>query len=487
MMFNKRAMAALMAAGLVISGTASHEARADFFVDENGNPITEDASAFSDEYAESYEDYSGYTEEAADFGSGYSDAAQEDLFSLIEEEQSGDAAEEHKDGASNDAVSQYEAWLLSLGDYAVYYNEGKLPNSKIYDHDGQLLYDPEHPEESVLKEYEGVIEKEDSAAAQAESVAESTESEKNAEEAAADTAEEPAEKEEETVEAAEEEPAEAAEESAETEAPAEEAEASAVVAEAPAEVVEESAEEAEVTEAPAEVVEESAEATEAPEEAAEEPAEVSEEPAEAAEDEAVFEGELKTSGVVLLVGASSDAKLVEDLITDETEVTETEEEPDLEAGSNDASYATSGASELVGDTSKVYTPSSGSSSSGKTTAKTETDTEEESDRPSSSEEAYTKQVGDESGDEEEAGDEADTDEEAAEDETEEVTDEEEEAEDAESDSEKDTDHSSGGNIKGKSPSTADASPILPYTAASVMSFAAGIWAALGFGRKKEDQ
>ena len=39
MMFNKRAMAALMAAGLVISGTASHEARADFFVDENGNPI----------------------------------------------------------------------------------------------------------------------------------------------------------------------------------------------------------------------------------------------------------------------------------------------------------------------------------------------------------------------------------------------------------------------------------------------------------------
>ena len=152
MMFNKRAMAALMAAGLVISGTASHEARADFFVDENGNPITEDASAFSDEYAESYEDYSGYTEEAADFGSGYSDVVQEDLFSFIEEEQSGDAAEEHKDGASNDAVSQYEAWLLSLGDYAVYYNEGKLPNSKIYDHDGQLLYDQEHPEESVLKE-----------------------------------------------------------------------------------------------------------------------------------------------------------------------------------------------------------------------------------------------------------------------------------------------------------------------------------------------
>ncbi len=493
MMFNKRAMAALMAAGLVISGTASHEARADFFVDENGNSITEDASAFSDEYAESYEDYSGYTEEAADFGSGYSDAVQEDLFSFIEEEQSGDAAEEHKDGASNDAVSQYEAWLLSLGDYAVYYNEGKLPNSKIYDHDGQLLYDPEHPEESVLKEYEGVIEKEDSAAAQAESAAESTESEKSTEEAAADTAEEPAEKEEETAEAEEEpaeaaeEPAEAAEESAETEAPAEEAEA-------PAEVVEEPAEEAEVTEAPAEeaeapaeVVEESAEEAEELAVVAEESAEVSEEPAEAAEDEAVFEGELKTSGVVLLVGASSDAKLVEDLITDETEVTETEEEPDLEAGSNDASYATSGASELVGDTSKVYTPSSGSSSSGKTTSKTETDAEEESDRPSSSEEAYTKQVGDETGDEEEAGDEADTDEEAAEDETEEVTDEEEEAEDAETDlEEEDSENSSGGNIKGKSPSTADASPILPYTAASVMSFAAGIWAALGFGRKKED-
>ena len=118
MMFNKRAMAALMAAGLVISGTASHEARADFFVDENGNPITEDASAFSDEYAESYEDYSGYTEEAADFGSGYSDAAQEDLFSFIEEEQSGDAAVEHKDGDSKDAVCQDEAWLLGLGGYA---------------------------------------------------------------------------------------------------------------------------------------------------------------------------------------------------------------------------------------------------------------------------------------------------------------------------------------------------------------------------------